>query len=46
MIDHDLLMDNLTERIERLLTKRNARITLVILMLCTLGFGFALRNLA
>ena len=44
MIDHDLLMDNLTERIERLLTRRNARITLVILMLCTLGFGFALRN--
>lgn len=37
-------MDNLTDRIERLLTKRNAHITLVILMLCTLGFGFALRN--
>jgi len=44
VIDHDLLMDNLTERIERLLTQRNARITLVVLMLCTLGFGFALRN--
>ncbi len=37
-------MDTRTERLERLLTKRNARIMLVVLAACTLVFGFALRN--
>jgi predicted RND superfamily exporter protein len=44
LIDDPLLMTSRIDRIERLLTKRNARITLVVIALCTLVFANGLRS--
>jgi predicted RND superfamily exporter protein len=43
-IDHHLLMEARIQRIERLLTKRNARLVLGLLGVLTIVFGVALRN--
>jgi predicted RND superfamily exporter protein len=43
-IDHHLLMEARIQRIERLLTKRNARLVLGLLGVLTVVFALALRN--
>ena len=43
-IDRSLLMDTTADRIERLLTRRNARVLLILIAAVSLAAGFALRN--